>query len=101
MRARVPASSANLGPGFDTLALALGLYVEVVVEAADTLEVTSSGEGSELSAGPDHLAARVVREVLGHDRVHTTVHSDILVGRGFGSSVSLAVAAAAAAGAAD
>ena len=39
MRARAPASSANLGPGFDTLAVALGLYVEVVVEPAERLSV--------------------------------------------------------------
>ena len=101
MRARVPASSANLGPGFDTLALALALYVEVEVTEADSLSVASSGEGSDLPADAGHLAARVVRRVAGHDRFTVTVRSDIPVGRGLGSSASLAAAAAAAAGAAD
>lgn len=98
---RVPASSANLGPGFDTLAVALSLYVQVAVEPADELRITSTGEGREIDPGPDHLAARVVRAVAGHDRFHITVHSEIPVSRGLGSSAALAVAAAAAAGAPD
>lgn len=101
MRARVPASSANLGPGFDALALALTLYVEVTVEAADRLTVTATGEGSDLPAGAGHLAARVATKVAGTDRLSVSVHSEIPVGRGLGSSAALAVAAAAAAGAAD
>jgi homoserine kinase len=100
-RARVPASSANLGPGFDTLALALALYVEVEVEPADALSITSHGQGAELPTTADHLAVRVVRKVAGHDRFAITVRSDIPVGRGLGSSASLAAAAAAAAGAPD
>ena len=101
MRARAPASSANLGPGFDTLALALSLYVEVEMEPADALAIHSHGEGSELPADESHLAARVAREVAGHDRFSITVRSAIPVGRGLGSSAALAVAAAAAAGASD
>jgi homoserine kinase len=101
MRARAPASSANLGPGFDTLALALSLYCEVEVEEADVLSVHSEGEGSELPRDATHLAARVASRVIGHDRLAITVRSSIPVGRGLGSSAALAVAAAAAAGAAD
>ncbi|HEX2849202.1 MAG TPA: homoserine kinase [Acidimicrobiales bacterium] len=101
MRARVPASSANLGPGFDTLALALALYVEVEVTEADRLTITTSGEGSDLPADASHLAARVARAVVGHDDLAITVRSEIPVGRGLGSSASLAAAAAAAAGARD
>lgn len=101
MRARAPASSANLGPGFDTLALALELYMEVEVHEADALSVSSAGEGSDLPLDASHLAARVAIEVAGHDRLAVTVRSDIPVGRGLGSSAAVAVAAAAAAGAAD
>jgi len=101
MRARAPASSANLGPGFDVLAVALALYVEVSVEPAEQLSVSTSGEGASLPADATHLAARVAAEVTGHDRLAITVHSDIPVGRGLGSSAALAVAAAAAAGASD
>jgi homoserine kinase len=101
VRARAPASSANLGPGFDTLAVALGLYVEVEVEEAGSLSVRSAGEGSELAADASHLAARVASRVTGHDRLDIHVRSEIPVGRGLGSSAALAAAAAAAAGAAD
>ena len=101
MRARAPASSANLGPGFDALALALSLYVEVEVREADRLSVEPAGEGADLPADASHLAARVVRHVAGHDRFAIAVRSDIPVGRGLGSSAALAAAAAAAAGAPD
>jgi homoserine kinase len=101
MRARAPASSANLGPGFDVLAVALGLYVEVTVEPAGRLTVSSSGEGSDLPADATHLAARVATAAAGSDRLAITVRSEIPVARGLGSSAALAVAAAAAAGASD
>jgi len=100
--ARAPASSANLGPGFDTLAVALPLYVEVELSPSDDgLVVVAEGEGSDLPGGASHLAARVATEVLGHDRAHLIVRSQIPVARGLGSSAALAVAAAAAAGAPD
>ena len=57
VRARVPASTANLGPGFDALALALDLYVEVEVEPSSRLVVRSEGEGAGLSDDAGHLAA--------------------------------------------
>lgn len=100
MRARCPASAANLGPGFDVLALALSLYVEVSVEPAGRLEMEALGEKVEVR-DEDHLAARVAREVLGHDNLRISVRSSIPPGRGLGSSAALALAAAAAAGAAD
>ena len=101
MRARAPASSANLGPGFDTLAVALDRYVSVEIEEAPSLRVHSEGEGSGLFDDASHLAARVAAEVLGHDRFAVTVRSQIPVARGLGSSAALAAAAAAAAGAKD
>lgn len=101
MRARAPASSANLGPGFDVLALALNLYVEVEVEPASRLSVVSEGEGAGLFDDASHLAARVAIDVAGHDRMAITVRSEIPMARGLGSSAALAVAAAAAAGSPD
>ncbi|HZD67297.1 MAG TPA: hypothetical protein VE152_14465, partial [Acidimicrobiales bacterium] len=101
MQARAPASSANLGPGFDTLAVALDLGVEVQVDPAPRLVVRGEGEGAELADDAEHMAVRVATGVLGHDRLAITVRSQVPVGRGLGSSAALAVAAAAAAGAAD
>lgn len=98
MRARVPASSANLGPGFDVLALAVGLYLEVTLEESDELIVTSEGEGAGRFDDARHLGVRVAKSVLGHDRFRLHVRSEIPVSRGLGSSAALAVAAAAAAG---
>jgi homoserine kinase len=99
--ARAPASSANLGPGFDVLAVALQLYVEVDVVLADSLSVEAKGRGSGEFDDERHLGVRVARDVLGHDRFAIRVDSQIPVSRGLGSSASLALAAAAAAGAED
>jgi homoserine kinase len=101
MRARAPASSANLGPGFDVLALALALYVDVEIVPAARLSLRSEGEGADLAQDDQHLAARVATTVCGHDRFAITIRSEIPLGRGLGSSAALAVAAAAAAGADD
>ena len=96
MIASAPASAANLGPGFDTLGLALERYVEVEIEPSASLIVRSEGEGAGLSDNATHLAARVAIEVAGHDRLAITVRSQIPVARGLGSSAALAAAAAAA-----
>jgi len=101
VRARVPASSANLGPGFDALAIALNRYVMVEIEPAGALRVQSEGEGAGLFDDASHLAVQVAQRVLGHDRIAVSVHSQIPVSRGLGSSAALAAAAAAAAGADD
>ncbi|MGA2521239.1 MAG: homoserine kinase [Acidimicrobiales bacterium] len=101
MRARAPASAANLGPGFDVLAVALDLYVEVEIEASPRLVVRSEGEGADLEEDAMHMAARVAIDGAGHDHMAITVRSSIPVARGLGSSAALAVAAAAAAGSKD
>lgn len=100
-RARCPASAANLGPGFDTLALALSLYVEVEIRPAERLSVRAEGEGRDLPTDQSHLAARVAMDVTGSEAMAITVRSQIPVARGLGSSAALAVAAAAAAGSDD
>lgn len=60
---RVPATSANLGPGFDSLGLALGLYDEVEAALTGTgVEVEVAGEGAgEVDTGEDHLIVRAMR----------------------------------------
>ena len=98
MRARVPASSANLGPGFDTLAVALSRYLEVSVEESDSFAISSRGCGAGLYDDERHLGAQVVARILGHWRFSIEVESEIPLSRGLGSSAALAAAAAAAAG---
>jgi homoserine kinase len=60
---RVPATSANLGPGFDALGLALTLYNEVTATEADGVTVTVDGEGAgRLPSDGDNVVARGVRQ---------------------------------------
>ncbi len=94
----VAASSANLGPGFDTMGLALGRYDEIVVEtAAEGLEIEVSGQGAgEVSVGDDHLVVRAVRRglaALGADVDGLIIHcrNTIPHSRGLGSSASAVV----------
>jgi homoserine kinase len=101
MLARVPASSANLGPGFDALAVALTLYLEVTLEVADAFAITSEGFGAGQFDDERNLGARVAADVLGHSNFVMHVKSEIPLSRGLGSSAALAVAAAVAAGATD
>ncbi|TDC83747.1 homoserine kinase [Micromonospora sp. KC606] len=63
VRVRVPATSANLGPGFDALGLALGLYDDVAAEVtAGGVRVTVGGEGAgELPDDDRHLVVRAMR----------------------------------------
>jgi len=62
----VSASSANLGPGFDSIGLALNLSDEIVVETTDSdLVVAVEGEGADqVPLGPDHLVVRAVTRGL-------------------------------------
>ena len=63
VRVRVPATSANLGPGFDALGLALTLYDEVMAEVTGAgLDIEVSGEGAEAAGvGEGHLVVRAMR----------------------------------------
>jgi homoserine kinase len=66
VRVRVPATSANLGPGFDSLGLALGLHdvVEARIDPAGLIiEVTGEGAGT-ADAGEAHLVVRAMREAF-------------------------------------
>ena len=63
---RVPATSANLGPGFDSLGLALALYDDVEVEVTPRgVSIGITGEGAELAdRGKNHLIVQVVRRAF-------------------------------------
>ncbi len=102
--ARVPASSANLGPGFDSLGLAVGLYDEITVTTtASGLEVRVEGEGAEeVPWGPSHLVVRAVERGLEAagvwaDGLDVLCRNVIPHSRGLGSSASAAVGGLAAA----
>lgn len=95
---RVPASSANLGPGFDTLGLALSLYDEIVVEVVDAgLAVAVEGEGSfEVPLDGSHLVVRAIHKGLREAGVSapglTVLCRNVIPhSRGLGSSASAAV----------
>jgi homoserine kinase len=96
---RVPATSANLGPGFDTLALALALYDEVTAEVIDgetTVTVDGEGEGM-LPTDDQHLVVRAMGaafDELGIDPpdVALACRNQIPQARGLGSSSAAIVA---------
>ena len=94
---RVPATTANLGPGFDAFGCALSLYTDVTFEETDCgLEITGCDEAY---AGPDNMAytsycavlASLSEEVRG---VKIHIESQIPICRGLGSSAALLVAGA-------
>ncbi|HEX7629031.1 MAG TPA: homoserine kinase [Candidatus Methylomirabilis sp.] len=104
---RVPASTANLGAGFDTLGMALGLYNEIEVErAADGLHLQIEGEGAERlqALGSQNLVARAVTGTLQHlegraGGLRVRMLNRIPLSRGLGSSSAAALGGVAAAAA--
>ncbi|HEY3604280.1 MAG TPA: homoserine kinase [Sporichthyaceae bacterium] len=96
---RVPATSANLGPGFDAFGLALGLYDEVTVRAMDFgVSIEILGEGAQtLPRDESHLLVRSARACLdrlgvGHIGLQVSCTNRIPHGRGLGSSSAAIVA---------
>ena len=97
MRVRVPASSANLGPGFDSFAIALPLLAEFDVRPARTWSVDANGEG--IPAGEDNLFVIAARAVGKAARAnvpaqHVQQRSAIPNARGLGSSAAAIVGGA-------
>ena len=69
MQVRVPASSANLGPGFDSLGLALGIYLTCRFQRAARLTIRVSGrDAAQISTGEDNLIWRTALAVAADDR---------------------------------
>lgn len=59
---RVPATTANLGPAYDTLGMALGIFVELTVALADRFSFTVEGEGKEhIDTSEDNLVVKTCR----------------------------------------
>jgi homoserine kinase len=92
---RIPASSSNLGPGFDALSFALNLYLTVEVLGPDAgvgPRVSSTGVDSEkMPTGDENLIARVMDRAAAERRralesARLRVHNEIPLARGLGSS---------------
>lgn len=107
VRVRVPASSANLGPGFDALGVALNIYNFVTLEESDgfaslqfVVRVSGEGEGS-LTGNDDNIALIAVRHLwrfLGYEDLAEmpfclTLENAIPLSRGLGSSAAARVGA--------
>ncbi|MFL6089536.1 MAG: homoserine kinase [Aeromicrobium sp.] len=97
-RVVVPASSANLGPGFDAFGLALTLRDEVTAEEIPSgLEIDVTGEGSrDVPSGPDHLVVRAMEAAFEHlglrpTGIRLTCTNSIPHARGLGSSAAAIV----------
>jgi homoserine kinase len=88
-RVRVPASSANLGPGFDCFAAALSLHLEVEVAAADEFSLATD---LELPRDRTNLIVRSFERLHPADHVSFRVASEIPLNGGLGSSAAAIVA---------
>ena len=91
---RVPASSANLGPGFDALGLALGIYLNCRFRSSDRLLIEVRGRDVEvISTGEDNLiwqtavaVAKDMRMTMPPIELH--IENEIPIGKGLGSSAA-------------
>ena len=103
---KVPASSANLGPGFDAFGLALALYDTIEVQVTDgelKIEIVDAGAGdvSDVPTDETHLVVRAIRrtcDALGVHLpgLHLRCHNAIPHARGLGSSAAAVVSGVAA-----
>jgi homoserine kinase len=91
---RVPASSANLGPGFDALGLALGIYLECRFRTSGQLSIQVEGrDAAEISTGEDNLiwqtALAVARDMrITMPPIELQIRNEIPIGKGLGSSAA-------------
>ncbi|MGO2747055.1 homoserine kinase [Microbacterium sp.] len=94
VQVQVPATSANLGPGFDTLGLALSVYDELTITALgeDRLDIEVTGSGaSEIARDESNLIVRSIEHVyndVGREMpgLRIRAHNGVPHGRGLGSS---------------
>jgi homoserine kinase len=95
---RLQATSANLGPGFDTLALALDVYLDIKAHAADEFSIAASGRNPDICGALEgNLLLDVYRSTLAtHGRavvpLALEVENGIPLGMGCGSSAAVRLA---------
>lgn len=87
---RVPASSANLGPGYDAMAAAMAMHLELEVEESG--EFSFDPGGLEVSTGRDNLIVRAFESLRPADGIAFRLRSEIPLARGLGSSAAAIVA---------
>jgi homoserine kinase len=98
IKIRVPATSANLGPGFDCLGLALNIWNEVSFEPAEKISYHVTGEGAEkLNKGTRNLLTKAftfLHEACGREMQGACIQAknEILMSSGLGSSAAAIVA---------
>lgn len=98
MRVRVPASSANLGPGFDTLGLALEIHLHCHVRRSDQLRITAQGRDvGRIPTDESNLIWRTASKVAAMQgrempAVSIEIQNEIPIGKGMGSSAAALVA---------
>jgi homoserine kinase len=91
---RVPASSANIGPGFDALGLALGIYLECRFRPAERLSIEVSGRDADaIPATADNLIWQTALAVAEKARmplppIELSIRNEIPIGKGLGSSAA-------------
>ena len=95
---RLPATSANLGPGFDALGLAMALYLTIDATTADDFHIDATGRNADLCANlEDNLILTTYIDVLANAGVlasalHLKLHNEIPLGMGCGSSAAALLA---------
>jgi homoserine kinase len=92
---QLPATSANLGPGFDALGLAMALYLTIDASTAPTFTINAAGRNADLCADVEHsLILTTYREILGSTApsIALTLDNEIPLGMGCGSSAAALLA---------
>jgi homoserine kinase len=87
---KVPASSANLGPGYDVLAAALALHLELEVEETGSFSVEADGLSVPLDRS--NLCVRAFESLRPADGIAFRIKSEIPLAAGLGSSAAAIVA---------
>lgn len=95
LKVRVPATSANLGAGFDVFGIALETPFDIIeVEKSDMMEITVAGRDSQhVPTDPKKNTAGIVASIL-EKPVKITIHRDIPLSSGLGSSAAPAAGVA-------